>query len=168
MSNKIQHRIPVLRMLSKTLLFELGFWFIFLLTLLTFGFFTEESEKSHLVFLKIDQLWLLLILLPVYLLYWYSLKKLNSRMNQISAKAQASVFQPIHPNTSLIHFLLFRSLLVFLILAMAQPSIGKKRERSSTKTLELVVCLDVSNSMNTKDMRGGSSRLVVVLMCNCL
>lgn len=160
MSNKIQHRFPVLRMLSKALLFELGFWLVFLLTLLTFGFFTEESEKTHLVFLKIDQFWLLLILLPVYLLYWYNLKKLNSRIDQIPANAQSSVFQSIHPTTSLLHFLLFRSLLVFLILAMAQPSIGTKRERSSTKTLELVVCLDVSNSMNTKDMRGGSSRLV--------
>jgi Ca-activated chloride channel family protein len=160
MSNKLQHRYPVLRMLSKALLFEIGFWLLFLLTLLVFGYFTEEAEKSHLVFLKSDQLWILTLLLPVYLLYWHSLKKINARMDQLPAHAHASVFQIIHPNKSLLNFLLFRSLLVFLILAMAQPSIGTKRISSSTKTLELVVCLDVSNSMNTKDMRGGSSRLV--------
>ena len=160
MSNKIQHRFPVLRMLSKALLFEIGFWLLFLLTLLVFGYFTEEAEKSHLVFLKSDQLWILTLLLPFYLLYWHSLKKINARMDQLPAHAHASVFQIIHPNKSLLNFLLFRSLLVFLILAMAQPSIGTKRISSSTKTLELVVCLDVSNSMNTKDMRGGSSRLV--------
>ncbi len=160
MSNKIQHRYPVLSMLSKALLFEIGFWLLFLLILLVFGYFTEEAEKSHLVFLKSEQLWIITLLLPVYLLYWHSLKKMNARMDQITAHAQASVFQPIHPNRSLLHFLLFRSFLVFLVLAMAQPSMGTKRERSRTKTLELVVCLDVSNSMNTKDMRGGSSRLV--------
>lgn len=160
MSNKLQHRYPVLRMLSKALLFEIGFWLLFLLTLLVFGYFTEEAEKSHLVFLKSDQLWILTLLLPFYLLYWHSLKKINARMDQLPAHAHASVFQIIHPNKSLLNFLLFRSLLVFLILAMAQPSIGTKRISSSTKTLELVVCLDVSNSMNTKDMRGGSSRLV--------
>ena len=147
-------------MVSRALLFEFGFWLVIILVLLSFGYFTEETAKIELVFLKDEQLWYLLLLIPIYFLYFVNLRRMNHRLGKIPITLQSSVFQPILPNKSLLHFLLFRSFLVFLVLAMAQPSMGTKRERSRTKTLELVICLDVSNSMNTKDMRGGSSRLV--------
>jgi Ca-activated chloride channel family protein len=42
---------------------------------------------------------------------------------------------------------------------MAQPAFGKKKSKGTKETLELVVCIDVSNSMNVKDISKDASRL---------
>jgi Ca-activated chloride channel family protein len=42
---------------------------------------------------------------------------------------------------------------------MAQPAFGKKKSKGTKETLELVVCVDVSNSMNVKDIADDASRL---------
>jgi Ca-activated chloride channel family protein len=51
--------------------------------------------------------------------------------------------------------------LVFLILSAAQPISGKEKVNSTTSSGELVICLDVSNSMNTKDIDPQLSRLEI-------
>ena len=44
-------------------------------------------------------------------------------------------------------------------LAMALPTFGTKKEQSAIDKLELVICLDISSSMNTKDISKTISRL---------
>ncbi|MFM7668453.1 MAG: VWA domain-containing protein, partial [Bacteroidota bacterium] len=41
-------------------------------------------------------------------------------------------------------------------LTLASPIFGKKKQNALASDLELVICLDVSNSMNTKDVNGVS------------
>lgn len=66
-------------------------------------------------------------------------------------------FEPVK---AFLHYFLLRSTYFFVVLAMAQPVAGSRKVNGSKRVLDLVICLDVSNSMNTKDMGGGSvSRL---------
>lgn len=47
-----------------------------------------------------------------------------------------------------------------IIIALAQPIYGKKKVKGVSKSMEIVFCLDISNSMNALDMEG-ESRLEV-------
>lgn len=60
-------------------------------------------------------------------------------------------FEPIK---AFLHYFLLRSTYFFVVLAMAQPVAGSKKVNGSKRVLDLVICLDISNSMNTKDMGG--------------
>ncbi len=64
------------------------------------------------------------------------------------------------PMKAFLHYFLLRTTYFFIILAMAQPVAGSRKVNGSKRVLDLVICLDISNSMNTKDMGGNqSSRL---------
>lgn len=64
------------------------------------------------------------------------------------------------PLKAFLHYFLLRSTYFFIVLAMAQPVAGSRKVNGSKRILDLVICLDISNSMNTKDMGGNqSSRL---------
>ena len=66
-------------------------------------------------------------------------------------------FEPVK---AFLHYFLLRSTYFFIVLAMAQPVAGSRKVNGSKRVLDLVICLDISNSMNTKDMGGTqSSRL---------
>ncbi|WP_300665579.1 hypothetical protein, partial [Fluviicola sp.] len=66
-------------------------------------------------------------------------------------------FEPVK---AFLHYFLLRSTFFFVVLAMAQPVSGFRKVNGSKRVLDLVICLDISNSMNTKDMGDGSvSRL---------
>jgi Ca-activated chloride channel family protein len=160
MSNNPSYTYPIQRMFARVLLFELAFWLVFFGIVALFGYFSEDDSQMHLVFINGDALWGLSLLLPLFIFFYVDLRRKNALTQHLNKSVRASMIKPIQANQALINFLLFRSFLVFLLLAMAQPSFGTKKENITTKTLELVVCLDVSNSMNTKDMRGGTTRLL--------
>ena len=52
-----------------------------------------------------------------------------------------------------------RNILVFAILALMQPAFGNKKVEATTNGVELIFAVDISNSMNTKDISNGDSRL---------
>ncbi|MEN8839118.1 MAG: VWA domain-containing protein, partial [Flavobacteriales bacterium] len=49
----------------------------------------------------------------------------------------------------------------FLILAWANPQFGKDEKKMNTSGIDIMVCLDVSNSMLAKDLAGNMNRLEV-------
>ncbi|MFB6258992.1 MAG: VWA domain-containing protein [Flavobacteriales bacterium] len=57
------------------------------------------------------------------------------------------------PRKSLIRNGLFRFGLGLLLLALADPQVGTKKEEGKTKGFDLMVCLDLSNSMKAEDIR---------------
>lgn len=63
------------------------------------------------------------------------------------------------PLKAFIHYFLLRSVLFFAVLGLAQPVMGSKKVKGSKRVLDLVICLDISNSMNTRDMSNDFSRL---------
>ncbi len=137
------------------ILAELLFWGILLATFLTIDYSVGYSDGEELVFRKPYVLILLLGILPIHLSY---LKKAQRIGNEMSGK-RSSMIRSNSSFLKLISHMFFTRVIAFSILALAQPSIGKEKVAGTIKSLELVVCLDVSNSMNVKDMDGSESRI---------
>jgi Ca-activated chloride channel family protein len=139
------------KVVSNLMLLEAIFG-VFTFSLFTLiGFFNEDLKISSIHFLKPFNLFLFVLLIPFTYLFVRSLMRKNqidSHLSQFNKKGIAQV----NSTWTLARFYILRSAFVFLIFAMAQPIYGKKKVKGTVKSMELVVCLDVSNSMNTMDI----------------
>ena len=70
---------------------------------------------------------------------------------------EASVISQLMPDVSnvrpLIKFILIMTALAFIIMAIAKPQTGSKLEKGKHKGVELMILLDVSNSMLAQDIK---------------
>jgi Ca-activated chloride channel family protein len=70
---------------------------------------------------------------------------------------EASVISRLMPDVSsvrsLMKFIALMLAVAFLIMALARPQTGSKLEKSKHKGVELMIVLDVSNSMNAEDIK---------------
>lgn len=146
--------------LGGIFLWEAVFWLILWALFGIMGYFGSEAN-DHVDFKTPQALWLLLLLIPVTLVYLYNLNRANRIFLQSGEQVRKHMFQPVSSMGSFFRFFLFRNAFVFLILAMAQPAFGSKRVSGTVQSMELVICLDISNSMNTKDIDPELSRLSI-------
>jgi Ca-activated chloride channel family protein len=122
------------------------------------GYFnSDQVTENHLLF-EYPSSFLLLLLLPIfYFLQFRAIQRRNKMVSSLASPSfQSYLFRPVNTFKTLVQFLLFRTILVFLIFTLASPILGKKKQNTLASNLELVICLDVSNSMNTKDVEGVS------------
>jgi Ca-activated chloride channel homolog len=104
-------------------------------------------------------LWMLIpVLAVISWMQWNWKSKIYEEYSGYGATRMLWVkFEPVK---AFLHYFLLRSTYFFIVLAMAQPVAGSRKVNGSKRVLDLVICLDISNSMNTKDMGGNqSSRL---------
>jgi Ca-activated chloride channel family protein len=147
------HRLGVLA-------YECAFWLLFFVFCWIVGFF-QNDQSDKLIFENKEAFFLLIILPFIYLVHENSLVKRNRMIETIvSYVNQGVMFNPINNRLTFLRYIFFRNVLVFIILSMTNPLLGKMKQEVETSNSELVICLDVSNSMNTKDI-DGSSRLEV-------
>lgn len=144
---------------SAILLWEIIFWGSFFLILYILGFF--DDLDNHLSFKYPNALWLNLLLLPLGFVFYFKLLKNNLLSNKISAKLRPYFFSPISDFYTFLRFFFFRNTIAFLILTIAYPFYGNKRVDVSIKSMELVLSIDISNSMNTNDIDKKISRLEI-------
>lgn len=139
--------------LIKTIaLFEVIFWLLFYLVIESLGFLLPVSGSNFgFHFAKPEYFYLLILIVPFAYLYLISVRRKNiidenlSQFSKTNIPSSSTVF-------SLFRFFLLRTAFVFLIFTSAQPIYGRKKVKGTVKSMELVVCLDVSNSMNTRDI----------------
>lgn len=146
------------RLISLVFVWELIFWALFFLLVKSGSFFSGGSgtffsfqEPGNL-----QWLWLILIIAGLFLYNAWRNEKIYQNAGE---KIRSTVFKPIGTGKAFISYLLFRNALAFLIIAMAQPAFGKKKVAGTVQSMELVICLDISNSMNTRDVDPNISRL---------
>lgn len=150
--NKNQPTYPIRKVLITLVMLEAIFWICFYLFVKSIGFLAPlTGNKYGFQFAKPDYFYLLFLLLPLAYLFQVSLNrknKIDTNLSQFSRKGlvQGSLIW------SITKFFLIRSAFVFLILTLVQPIYGRKKVKGTMKSMELVVCLDVSNSMNTCDI----------------
>jgi Ca-activated chloride channel family protein len=107
--------------------------------------------------MSFDYPWLLLLLLlavPVTLLWRNSVQKRKRRI----LKFTESIFSEKllvgnHPGLRMWHFILFFSATVLLIFAISGPTISGGKEKVKSTGIDMVVVLDVSNSMRATDIQ---------------
>lgn len=141
-----------------SLAFELIFALIIILIIYLFGYFDSNQDAENQLLFEYPSAFYLLFLLPVYYFLQYrAMKRRNFMVSSLAnPNLQSFLFKPVNTKRILIQFLLLRSILVFVVLTLASPIFGKKKQNTLASDLELVICLDVSNSMNTKDVDGVS------------
>ncbi len=104
-------------------------------------------------FAHIEFLWLLLLIPVVVAAYVYITRR---KRKQLQAFGDAELLQELMPNASRVRpnikFALEISALIFLIIALAQPQYGTKEETIKREGIEVMMALDISNSMLAEDV----------------
>jgi Ca-activated chloride channel family protein len=138
---------------------ELVFFAILAVVMSIFGYFSHTGS-NHLAF-KHEYLLLFLFLLPILgLVQLWKRKQFAKTTAKLGVASKSLIYQESVLKTFIKYFFI-RNTLGFLILAMAGPVYGSKKVKATKETLELVICLDISNSMNAKDISKENSRLDV-------
>ncbi len=104
-------------------------------------------------FAHIEFLWLLLLIPIIVAAYVYFTRR---KRKQLQDFGDAEFLQELMPNASRIRpntrFALELTALIFLIIALAQPQYGTKEETIKREGIEVMMALDISNSMMAEDV----------------
>lgn len=151
---KPQNKISFTALIRWAIIVEVGCW---LLTTIVY-FILSSNPSFQFLTPKMGYLLLLIpIILSVFAYRWkwkhelYSTYKGQTRMLWITFR----------PRRYFLSYFFFRMAIFFIIVALCQPVMGNRKVKGSKKILDLVICLDISNSMNTQDMGEKTSRLTV-------
>lgn len=154
--DKYIYNIKVL--IAWSIAWEIIFWSACYFTPFLLGLF-DSANSEQLIFEQPSAFFFLFAIVPIFGIYIYNLIRNNKRTAKLSQNIQKSFMKPVSTFNSFMRYFLFRNAIGFLILAMALPTFGTKKEQSAIDKLELVICLDISSSMNTKDISKTISRL---------
>jgi Ca-activated chloride channel family protein len=97
----------------------------------------------------------LLLLLPVlvFLLWWTSKRTRQVILTQISPKILPFLTRSLAPGRRKLKLWLQCLALLFFVLALARPQSGEGKTKAKSEGLEIVLAVDVSNSMLAEDVR---------------
>ena len=105
-----------------------------------------------LYFAAIKYLWLLLLVPALPLLYALSLSLRRRRLAKLGDPAAAARLMPHYSRAKgWIRLILVDLAVGLLAIALARPQIGAKLAERETRGAEIMICLDVSNSMLAED-----------------
>jgi len=156
--DKFTYRINAI--LTSIVIWEVVFWILMSIIFFILGYF-EKGTQERIAFISPNTLWLTILLVPIVLFYIYTIQKRNRIFEKTGEPVRKYMFQEVSSARSFFKFFLFRNAFVFLIIAMAQPVFGSKKTSGTVESLELAICLDISNSMNVKDIESEASRLTI-------
>lgn len=126
------------------------------------GLVYVAMRSAGLQFLNPALFWMLLfipVVLFVYLKRWQWKSELYENYRGMGKTRMLWVkFNPVR---YFLQYFFLRNILFFLIVTLVQPVMGDSKVKGSKRILDLVICLDVSSSMNTEDMGEKTSRLTV-------
>ena len=150
---------PIRKFISFFILFEVVFALLFFLIWNNYG----GGQMGHSTLMFKNPLYLLsfLLLIPFYVFYFIKLNKLNLFVNESKNPLQNSFITVKNSKKTFINIFLLRNAFVFLVMALAHPIYGEKTEEGVKESMEVVITMDISNSMNARDIDGKTSRLEV-------
>ena len=138
---------------------EIVFWVLFYLISNSFGLFSDAYAGEKLMYKYPQAIKWLFLLIPIAGVALFNAIRHNRNAGKTSQRVLSSYLKPVSSMGLFLKYFFFRMAFVFLVLSMASPVFGKKKVSATTDSLELVVCLDISSSMNTKDISDELSRL---------
>ena len=105
-----------------------------------------------LIFANIQYLWLLLLVPLMPLLYALARWMRKSRLSRVGDPALVKQLMPSWSGAKgWVRLVLFDLAFLFFVIGIARPQIGAKLQERETKGAEIMICLDVSNSMLARD-----------------
>ena len=145
--------------LTLLVVWEIVFWGLYYLIIGEIGNSNQSSE--HVMYKEPYAFNLYFIFIVIAATYLFKTWNHNQKVKEINARVLTSYIRPVSSTSSFLRYFFLRNAIVFLIIALAQPIYGKKKVSGTTESLELVVALDISNSMNTCDISKELSRLEI-------
>ena len=144
------------------LVYELVFFALLFVLFYFFDFFKETTNLDQQLILEHPANLFLFCIIPVLAFVQISSLERRNRMlaDHVESKFYQLLFKPVSTKKALLRFIFIRNIVAFLILALANPLLGKMKQNTKADNLELVICLDISNSMNAKDIEN-TSRLEI-------
>lgn len=96
-----------------------------------------------------------LLIIPVFLLiYWYSRMRRRKALKEFgNPELLAQLMPNVSDTRPTIKYLFLMLGMAFIILGLAQPQFGSKLKKEKRKGVEVVIALDVSNSMLAEDIQ---------------
>lgn len=120
------------------------------------------TKDTTVTFLHIENVWLFIfipILIGIELSY---MRWKNNKVKHLEGQfALDKLFSALSIKGYFWKYFWLRTALFFVVIAAMQPVIGTKKIPSKSKNAELVIALDISNSMNVKDINKDDSRLMI-------
>jgi Ca-activated chloride channel family protein len=100
------------------------------------------------------ELWWLFLLGPLMLLFfWISIWSKNRRLDRFGESSLLSnLVTDLSSVYTAIKYILCRLAAAFLVLALINPQLGSKMAEAKVKGIDIIVALDVSNSMMAEDL----------------
>jgi Ca-activated chloride channel family protein len=105
----------------------------------------------------------ILLLIPVFFgIEWGFMRWKNKKINALgSLQTQAILLPEIHVKALFWKYFWLRNTLFFFAFALAQPIFGEGKVTSTSRNAEILIALDISNSMNVRDINPTESRLSI-------
>jgi len=159
-SKTFKYRMPLF--LSSVLILELAFWLLAWQMLKIFGVFSSHEGGEHLMFLYPKYAWWFLIVPFLMGVFIYQLYKRNQLVEGLgNMKTLRTFMRTVSTKNVFIRYFFIRNVFVFAVFALMQPAFGTKTLKGTSSGVELIFAVDISNSMNTRDITGGETRLTV-------
>ncbi|MDE6694742.1 MAG: VWA domain-containing protein, partial [Bacteroidales bacterium] len=99
-------------------------------------------------------LWLLLLLLPFTALFYYNLYRKKKNLSRLGAQAalmkQVPDYSKGKPH---LKFFMLMTVYALLVVALANPQLGTSVRKVERKGIDVMIALDISNSMNSNDIQ---------------
>ena len=141
----------------------IGELILLFLVIVCFFYFNNSQVQSsdRIIFRYPNLLFLHLLCLPIQFMYILNLRNVNQLIGRVRKENRDVVLNTISFKKSLKKYFYSRFVLFFIVFALAQPFYGVQKVKAKVNSLELVVALDISNSMNTKDIDKVTTRLEI-------
>lgn len=142
------------------IVWEIIFWALFFSL---YFYMTEQVEAFRIE--NTEYLPLFLIIPVVFIGFILTLVWKNKAIKRLSdAKLSPFLIHPISTLKTFIKFFLFRNAIAFLLIGLLNPQYGKGKQKAISEGIEIMIALDISNSMRALDLDHDKDRLKVAKM----
>jgi len=150
------HKYDFKNLLISVLIWEVAFWLLFF----SLFFYLQDVEAFQF---ENPELLYLLLSVPLMVLGYFSVIQWKNRKLDSLADARLLKYLtfPVSNAKSFLKFFLFRNGIVFLMLALANPQYGQGKNKAVASGIEIMIALDISNSMRALDLDPKLDRLQI-------
>ncbi len=151
------HKYDVKNLLVATLAWELIFWLVYL------SLFYYMYDKVDAFQFENPKYLYLLLGIPALIAGYFTILRWKNRMftNFAESRLLPYITLPVSSIKSFSKFFLFRNGIAFLILALANPQYGRGQSKAVSEGIEMMIALDISNSMRALDLDRKKDRLQI-------
>jgi Ca-activated chloride channel family protein len=152
-----QHKYDFKNLLIAVVIWEFIFWLIYFSL-----YYYMSNDVEAFQFETPEFLWGLFLVPILVLGYFNTIRWKNDTLTKLADERLLRYLTfPVSNIKSFLKFFLFRNGLAFLILALANPQYGHGKNKAVHEGIEIMIALDISNSMRALDLDPKMDRLQV-------